>query len=171
MWTELLLLLWKPLWVQIVNKEPVYQKWIVIWGSPPWYRGEHRTCDPRVSGSSPGAGNLCNISNSRSRDYDADFQSPFEEVARQAPNRHSDRKCKKCQNLTNKQTVKLSRCFSRNKKLTSLDFYFKRLTRRFIYLGIQKRIERTTGGTPDFWTSPKIFFWFEGISNNSGGSE
>ena len=61
----------------------------------------------------------CNISTSRScgRTINKPTLNPsLGEVANRFPNRCSDRKFKKRQNLTSKQTEKLSRCFSRNKE-------------------------------------------------------
>ena len=66
--------------------------------------------------------NLCNISTSGSRGRTITTPTSnllLVEVARWASNWHSDQKCRKRQNSTNKQTVKLSR-FSRNKKSSVL---------------------------------------------------
>ena len=52
------------------------------------------------------------------------------EVARLSSAWCSDRKCKKQQNLTSKQMIRIVTLFFQRIKLTSLDFYFRRFTRR-----------------------------------------
>ena len=49
-------------------------------------------------------------------------------------NRGSDRKTEKCQNSISKQTMSIVTLFKVNKKVISLDYKFRGLTRPFLYL-------------------------------------
>ena len=101
------------------------------------------------------------LTKSRENEYGSASQSPFWACERDSESTFRS-EMQKRQNLTNKQTIKLSHCFSKNKNSpvlisTSDASHVDSLSRN------SKGTERTPGGTPDFWTSPKDSFDLRGF--------